>query len=289
VNWVVRLSATLILIATEACPSVPQQARALIDSVIGSQGLYAADDETSKVTIPREAATIVLDYQLLSPNLALNAWASFASAVYHPAILTRQFILLDDKVNPVLKAVVDADLQVTGLAASSVFDGPHLRTMDVTGLGTVQKLATAFRKGLDEVQRVRRAKGPKVALPSVPQVNAIDPAALDGALSMRGSVHGGVYRAAIEPKAVLDGELIGRELGISTWFSFAGSNSRAVAQREFAATVQEINGVLNALIAKGINIVSIRNYTLGEHPQFVYIRFWEREALSNWPRRFGMP
>ncbi len=34
--------------------------------------------------------------------------------------------------------------------------------------------------------------------------------------------------------------------------------------------------VLIALRAKGINIISIRNHTLSEQPQLVFVRFWRQ-------------
>ena len=42
---------------------------------------------------------------------------SFTSAIHHEAILTGQFLLLEDEVNPVITVVLDAGLDVTGLAA----------------------------------------------------------------------------------------------------------------------------------------------------------------------------
>jgi len=90
---------------------------------------------------------------------------------------------------------------------------------------------------------------------------------------MRGVVIGGVYRAAIGSRAILHGEMIGREMGMSTCVSFAGTNDRALASGEFVETADGLKVLLRALRAKGVNIVSIRNHTLGEHPQFVFVRF----------------
>jgi len=200
---------------------------------------------------------------------------AFASAIHHEAILTGQFLLLDDEVNPVLTVALEAGLEVTGLASSSVFEGPRLQVLDVTGVGTFQNLAGAFRKGLDEVRRVRRTTTrPKSVLPAVPTASAIDAGPLDAVLSMKGVVTGGVYRAAIGKRALLHGEQVGREMGMSTWFSFAGTNDRAVAQGEFVQTADDLRKVLTALRARGINIISIRNHTLSEQPQLVFVRFW---------------
>jgi len=47
---------------------------------------------------------------------------------------------------------------------------------------------------------------------------------------MRSSVSGGVYRAAIGRRALLHGELVGSEMGFSTWISFSGNDDHSVAQ-----------------------------------------------------------
>ncbi|HYM07267.1 MAG TPA: DUF1259 domain-containing protein [Terriglobales bacterium] len=268
-------STVAVVFSTVATAEVPQQVRTSIDRITGGKGSYVSGEGVYKVIFPREEATIVTDDRTLSPNLSLNSWVALTSAIHHEAVLTGQFLLLDDEANAVLAVVLDAGLEVTGLAPSPVFDGPRVQVLEVTGVGTFQNLAGAFRKGLDEVRRVRRTTSrPKSALPAVPISSAIDAGPLDTVLSMKGTVVGGVYQAAIGKRAVLHGEQVGREMGMSTWVSFAGTNDRAVAQGEFVETADDLKKVLTALRAKGINIASIRNHTFGEQPQFVFVRFW---------------
>jgi hypothetical protein len=91
---------------------------------------------------------------------------------------------------------------------------------------------------------------------------------------MKGTLVGGVYKAAIGSRTLLNGELIGREMGMSTWVSIAGRNDHALAQGEFIESPNELRKLLTALRTKGIHIGSIRNHTLGEHTQWVFVRFW---------------
>jgi hypothetical protein len=275
-----KIAIATVFSVTGAWATVPQQARTVIDHLTGVKGTYAADDGVYKVVSPREEATIVQDYQKLSPNLGLNSWAAFMSAIHHEALVTGQFLLLEDEVNSVITVTLDAGLQVTGLAASSLFAGPRLQTLDVTGTGSFEGLASAFRKSLDEIRRVRRAATllhTRFVAPTVPLESAIDGGPLDAILSMRGVVIEGVYRAAIGSRAVLRGEQIGREMGMSTWISVAGTNDHALAQGEFVETPDGLTTLLKALRARGVDITSIRNHTLGEHPQYVFVRFWSQD------------
>jgi hypothetical protein len=250
---IMKRIATVVLLAVvgvaSAMAEVPERARADIDRIIGDKGTYAADEKAYKVVIPREAATLVLDSQTLSPNVGLNSWADFMSAVHHEAVFTGQFLLLEDEVDSALSASLHAGLQVTSLADSSLFAGPRLKVLDVAGVGTYQGLASSFREVLDAI-RHRRALAPRPTekLPELSLDSSINPAPLDAILSMRGSVSQGVYRAAIGQRALLFGELLGRELGISTWIVFTGTDNNALAHGEFVTRPDELQKLLNALI-----------------------------------------
>src|SRR5262249_39726715 len=135
-------------------------------------GNYVAEEAAYKFVLPREAATNLMDDESLSPNAGLNSWFTLSSGVHREAILTGQFLLLADEVDPVLSAALDNALEITGLADSTLFVGPQLYTMDFTGIGTFQGLATAVRKTLDEIQAVRRknaGKSTSVPIPALPQ------------------------------------------------------------------------------------------------------------------------
>jgi hypothetical protein len=264
----------IVLLTASLSGQVPQPVRVSIDRITGGQGAYAQDDQVYKIVLPREAATIVWDYQTLSPNLGLNSWAAFKPGIHNEAILRGQLLLLDDEVDSVMSVALQTGLEVTGLASSSIFDGPHLDTLDVAATGTFQDLAAGFRKCLDEIHHVRRANGrPRATAPDAPLDSSIDPAPLDAVLSMNGTLVNGAYRAAIGSNALLRGEQLGREMGMSTWISIAGTNGHAVGHGEFIARTDDLQRVLKALRAKGISVRSIRNHTVGEHPQLVFVQF----------------
>jgi hypothetical protein len=206
--------------------------------VLQAKGVDVTDEEVYKFVFPRSEAVLPRDDETMSPNLSFNSWVGFASGA-HEAIVAGEFLLLEDEVNPVLSSLLGNRIQVTGLAQSSTFDGPRWFTLNFNGAGDFRQLASDVRRGMDAINEARRTgtlasrRKPSVALP---QHNTIDGAPLDAILSMRGTVSGGVYRAAIGRKVLLRGETVGRELGMSTWVSFAGTNDRALGQSELVAT-----------------------------------------------------
>jgi len=149
-NGLRRFSVLISLLTATAGSSaaeMPPQDRAAIERIIGAKGTYVSDDAVYKIVLPREAATVVQDYQTLSPNFGLNSWAAFSSAIHESALLSGEFLLLNDEVSPVLSAALDAGLETTGLAVSSVFDGPRLYTFDVFGRGVLPNPGLCISEG----------------------------------------------------------------------------------------------------------------------------------------------
>jgi hypothetical protein len=169
---------------------VPKTDRDEIDQVVGVKGTYVAEEGVYKIVFPKEAATLVLDYQTLPSTLGLNTWAAFSPARHHGALLTGQFLLLADEVDSVISSAVNANLEVTGLADTTIFDGPVLKTLDVSGVGSYQQLAFALRRVLDETQRIARERALRNVTqrrPSVSLDSSITPGPIDKILSMHAS------------------------------------------------------------------------------------------------------
>src|SRR5262249_8527959 len=151
---------------------------------------------------------------------------------------------------------------------SSTFDGSRWFTLNFNGAGDFRQLASDVRRGMDALNEARRARAlgsHRNSSVALPKKNTIDGTPLDAILSMRGTVSGGVYRAAIGRKVLLRGQTVGRELGMSTWVSFAGTNDRALGQVELVATADELQRTLRTICNSGMHVTSIRNHTISEH------------------------
>lgn len=196
--------------------------------------------------------------------------------------MTAEFSLLDDEITPVIGAALDSGLQITGLA-NSTSDGPRVFTLNIWELGDYNHLASGVRRCFDAITAVRRSTQAKSDrhLKRPPERNRIDAGPINMILSMNGTVINGVYRAEIGRVTLLNGTPIGRELGASTWIVLSGTNQRAMVQGEFVATQSELQSVLKALRSRQLKFISIRNHTVGEHPQLIFVRFrGEGSAVS---------
>jgi len=72
----------------------------------------------------------------------------------------------------------------------------------------------------------------------------------------------------------MDGQEVGKSMGVNTWAAFAGSDRRAVVDGDFAVLESGLQGVLKVLRNAKINIVAIHNHMIGENPKILFLHFW---------------
>jgi hypothetical protein len=119
------------------------------------------------------------------------------------------------------------------------------------------------------------------------EVNPTMSAALDAVFGVTGTAQAGMYKAAF-PRTITSEmcggcTLSGSEaaaMGIYTWAAFGGTNDAAAVDGDFAATEAELQPVLKALRAGGINIVSIHHHMMGDSPRLIFLHYWGRAAAA---------
>jgi len=254
-------------------PPIPSTAQRSIERIIGVTGSYTSSESVFKIRIPRTEIALNVQGQRVTTGVPIESWVAFSPEIRGGGLLIGELQLLQEEVNPVASAALDAGLDINGLANAMLFDQPRLFTLDLSGTGSFDKLASAVRKCLDAIAATHSAKVGTPSRPPFPKANAIDGGPIDAILSMKGSVTNGVYRASIGQITVLNNTPIGKEMGVSTSVVFSGTNQNAIVQGEIVATGEQFQRVLKALRAKRLELISIRNHIIGEHPQVVFIRF----------------
>jgi len=282
-TWRTTAAIVAAVCSTAQMPPVSEQARAGLDRTLNAKGAYVSEESAYKFSFPRTDLSLRVGAQRLSPDQAPASWATFAPSKRRQAMVAGELILLDDEVNPVMTVALKAGLEVTGLGATLLSEQPRLLSLNVTGEGDYATLGDALRKVLDEAKRIRGEKREPSAStpPATPVKNAIDPAPLNTILSMRGSAPDGIYRAAIGRIGLVNGTPIGREMGMTTKISIFGTNDRAFIDADMIVNGDELQRVLLALRTKNLNVTSIRNHLIGEHPQSIFIRLWGQGTAAD--------
>ena len=94
-------------------------------------------------------------------------------------------------------------------------------------------------------------------------------------MGISGQTNNGMFKVVKGRKAKMPcGCEVGKEMGVNTWAAFAGSDDNAVVDGDFAMLESELQGVLKALRAAGIDIVAIHQHMTGEAPRVLFLHFW---------------
>jgi hypothetical protein len=257
-------------------------ATAAIEQLTGAKGVFDDKEGVFKVSLPRADIKATAGGVHLTPPLGLTAWAAFTRAGKHTMVMG-DIVLLEDQVNPVMSAALDGGLEVTALHNHFFWDSPKVMFMHVGGMGEEKTLA----EGIGRVfARLKETAGGKGELPKAdidPAKSTLAPAKIEAALGQKGELKDGVYKVVVGRAIKMGGHTVGKQMGVNTWAAFAGSDDKAVVDGDFAVLESELQPVLKALRAGGIDIVAIHNHMTGESPRMMFLHYWgigETAALA---------
>ena len=264
--------------AAQPAPAPPPAApagldTALIERLTGAKGALDAAEGVFKVSVPRTDLGLEVAGVRMAPRLGLTSWAAFkrmGNQADH-AMVMGDLVLRDDQVSPVMSAALDAGLEVTALHNHFLWETPRVMFMHIGGHGPVDRLATA----VGTVFRTLQEKPAPPAKADVdPAKTTLDPKAVEAILSLKGDFKDGVLRFTVGKPSHMAGEAIGNAMGVNTWAAFAGSDAQAVMDGDFAMYAGELQAVLKALRAAGIDVVAIHSHMTEEEPRVVFLHYW---------------
>ncbi len=271
VAWV--LAAALLAGATGAAAAAPALDTARIERLTGARGQLDAASGVFKVSVPRDELAVQAPGARLTPALGLTSWAAF-QPMESGALVMGDLVLTAPQVTPVMDAALDAGLAVTALHDHFLAESPPLRFMHVEGMGDPDVLAKGVGRVFATLRRTAAAKLEAPGEPIDPARTTLDPKKIDGILGRTGTLQSGVYKVVIGRETRMHGTTVGGAMGVNTWAAFAGSDDRAVVDGDFAMLEGELQGVLKALRAGGIEVVAIHQHMTGEEPRILFLHYW---------------
>ena len=72
------------------------------------------------------------------------------------------------------------------------------------------------------------------------------------------------------------GAPINARMGLNTWAAFYGSDADAVVAGDVAMLDREVQPVLKALRANGIDVVAMHHHMIGTTPDVFFLHYWGR-------------
>ncbi|MGH8679417.1 MAG: DUF1259 domain-containing protein [Burkholderiales bacterium] len=246
---------------------------ARIEQLTGLHGKLNTDEGVFKVTYPRTDIHATVAGVRMNPALGLTAWAAFERAGEHVMVMG-DIVVLENEIGPVMSAALDSGLEVTALHNHFVWDEPKVMFMHIGGMGDEETLASAVGQVFAKLREVILSKPQAPVAQIDPIATSLDTSRLAGILGTTGSFGNGVYKVVFGRHVEMNGIRVGGEMGVNTWAAFAGSNSLAVVDGDFATLESELQSVLKALRAGGVNVVAIHNHMTFEQPRVVFLHYW---------------
>jgi len=274
-----RLLPALAFVLASALTASAALDTARIAQLTGLAGTWNETEGVYKVTAPRTDLPVLVDEWKMPPFMGLTSWASFMAGGKQDVMVMGDLVLFEDEVNPVMSALFDAGLTVTALHNHFLHDQPKVYFMHLGGEGTLDTLATGVRRALDQIKTLRAAS-PTPAKSfggGIPSPSTITGALIDAALGTKGTANAGMFKVVLGRTAKMEcGCTIGKDMGLNTWAAFAGTDTNAVVDGDFAVLEDELQPVLKSLRTAGINIVAIHHHMTHESPRYLFLHYWGR-------------
>lgn len=261
---------------------------ARIDALTGLKGTWIEAEKVHKITQPRDDLPIAVDGWTMPPFMGLTSWAAFTEGGKAEVMVAGDLVLLEDEVNPVMSAALDAGLAVTALHNHFFFDQPRVYFMHIGGEGATAQMAKGVKAALEKQKEIRAAQPRPVKVfgtAFAPAKNAITGATVDLALGTKGQANNGMFKVVIGREVKMPcGCLMTKEMGVNTWAAFAGTDDNAVVDGDFAVLEEELQAVLKSLRNGGINIVAIHHHMTHEQPRMLFLHFWGKGSVDGLTR-----
>lgn len=119
----------------------------MIDSILGYQGKI--NNGVYKLTIGRPDVELQEHGAPVSTFLGFNTWASWQGTTEKAAV-AGDFTMLADEVAPVIKALVENNIEVVAVHNHMVHEDPRIFFLHYWGVGPAEELAKGLKAALDQ-------------------------------------------------------------------------------------------------------------------------------------------
>jgi hypothetical protein len=154
-------------------------------------------------------------------------------------------------------------------------ESPRVMYMHIMAHGDAGKIAAAIRSALGETATPMESP----AASNAAEID-LDTAGVARALGVTGKVNGGVYQVSVPRRdRVTDhGMEVPPSMGVATAINFQPTGGgKAAITGDFVMTAGEVNRVIRALQAGGIEVTALHSHMLTETPRLLFMHFWAND------------
>ena len=246
-----------------------------VDDAFGRKPAVSGD--VHRYGFPRTDLTVTLDGVTIKPALALGGWIAFKPA-HGGAMVMGDLVLLETEINPVMLKLIEGGLEITAVHNHLLRASPATFYMHVGGHGDPAKMAAVIRDALGASKTPLAT--PAAAAP--PPAVDLDTAQLDQLIGAKGQANGGVYQFNVPRRdPIMEGGMqiapVG-PMGVAIAINFQPTGGgKAAITGDFVLTNDEVNPVIKALRANGIDVTAVHSHMLDEQPRLFFLHFWAND------------
>ena len=246
-----------------------------VDEAFGRKAAVSAD--VHRYGFPRTDLTVMLDGVTIKPALALGGWVAFKPA-HGEVMLMGDLVLLETEINPVMAKLIENGVEITAVHNHLLRASPATFYMHVGGHGDPLKMAAAIRTALAESKTPLAAPAAAATPPAVD----LDTAQLDQIIGVKGNAVGGVYQFGVPRRDPVteNGMPVAPAgpMGLATGINFQPTGGgKAAITGDFVLAGSEVNPVIKALRANGIEVTALHSHMLDEEPRLFFMHFWAND------------
>jgi hypothetical protein len=243
-----------------------------VDDALGRKAVVT--DDVHRYGFPRTDLTVTLDGVTIKPALALGGWVAFKPA-HGGAMVMGDLVLLETEINPVMLKLIEGGIDITAVHNHLLRASPATFYMHVGGHGDPAKMAAVIR---DALGASKTPPAPPAAAGPPPALD-LDTAQLDQLIGAKGQANGGVYQFNVPRRdPIKENDIVMTPVGpmgvaIAINFQPTGGGKAAITG-DFVLTGDEVNPVIKALRANGIEVTAAHSHMLDEQPRLFFLHFW---------------
>jgi len=245
-----------------------------VDAAMGRSAAVGGD--VHRYGFPRSDLQVTVDGVTIRPTLALGGWAAF-KPMGNAAMVMGDLVVLGTELNAVMSKLMEGGIEVTAIHNHLLRAEPMTYYMHIGGHGDPVKMATAIHTALGASKTPLTA--PAAGTPPAIDLNT---AQIDQILGAKGNNNGGVYGFGIPRKdAVTENGMQvapAGPMGVATAINFQPTGGdKAAITGDFVLIASEVNPVISALRANGIEVTAIHSHMLSENPRLIFMHFWAND------------
>jgi biotin operon repressor len=246
-----------------------------VDDALGRKPAVSGD--VHRYGFPRSDLSVTLDGVTIKPGLALGGWVAF-KPMHGEVMVMGDLVLLETEINPVMAKLIENGVEITAVHNHLLRASPATFYMHVGGHGDPVKMATAIHAALAESKTPLTPPAPAAAPPAVD----LDTAQLDQIMGVKGQNNGGIYAFGVPRRdPVSEGGMAitpAGPMGAATGINFQPTgNGKAAITGDFVLAASEVNPVIKALRANGIEVTALHSHMLDEQPRLFFMHFWAND------------